>query len=175
MVIAPTAVYRLFDAEGALIYVGITDSPGARWRNHSVRDWWPRVASYTLTWHDHRADAEAEEAHAITHELPAENLMVPVTALEPDYTDEQWAAAPRTPRRLSTGTRRPNGGGSLFQRRSDGLWIGIAQCGYAPGTGMPVRKQFSSKDRATAEAKLDAYMADIAAHRAEARAQGRVF
>ena len=70
-----TAVYRLFDAAGALLYVGISSQPEYRLRAHSnERAWWPEVARTVLAWHETRADALAEEACAIANERPRHNI-----------------------------------------------------------------------------------------------------
>jgi predicted GIY-YIG superfamily endonuclease len=66
-----TALYRLFDADGALLYIGITISPQDRMKEHSWRKpWWPEVQRSTVEWHDTwHAAAEAEQA-AISAEEP---------------------------------------------------------------------------------------------------------
>ena len=50
-------------------------------------------------------------------------------------------------------TRRSNNEGSIYQRKSDGLWMGIAQVGYDL-QGKPVRKYVSAKTRAEVVKKL---------------------
>lgn len=42
--------------------------------------------------------------------------------------------------------RRSNHEGSIYQRKSDGLWMGVAHIGY-DASGKPLRKYFSSKKR----------------------------
>jgi len=42
--------------------------------------------------------------------------------------------------------RRSNHEGSIYQRTSDGLWIGVAHVGY-DASGKPLRKYVSSKKR----------------------------
>lgn len=69
-----TALYRFFDEDGALLYIGITVNPRVRWRDHAGRTWWPDVATKTLEWHTNRADAEAAEREAIRVELPRYNV-----------------------------------------------------------------------------------------------------
>jgi len=72
----PTAVYRFYDSTGVLLYVGITDSPAARWRDHAKRKpWWSQVAERTLAWHPCRQDAAAEELEAIRTEKPIYNVV----------------------------------------------------------------------------------------------------
>ena len=49
--------------------------------------------------------------------------------------------------------RRSNHEGSIYQRKSDGLWMGVAQVGYDP-IGKPVRKYVSAKTRTEVVKKL---------------------
>lgn len=74
----PTALYRLFDKAGALLYVGITNDPETRWVYHSrQKGWWPDVHRRTLDWKATRAEAEAAEVEAIGHEAPRWNIIRP--------------------------------------------------------------------------------------------------
>lgn len=71
-----TALYRLFNADGKLLYVGIADDLHRRWVQHArSKAWWPEVAKKTADWHDSRGDAEKAEVKAIEEELPLYNLM----------------------------------------------------------------------------------------------------
>lgn len=70
----PCAVYRLYDLEGRLLYVGISDAPEERWRYHErLVDWWPQVVKKDVQWHDNRKLAEAAEREAIETEAPIHN------------------------------------------------------------------------------------------------------
>lgn len=154
---APTAVYRLYDAEGGLVYVGASDSLGTRWHNHRRRSWWPRVTSYKLSWHEHRIDALLEEANAICNENPQENRAL-INHDKP-WTLEELMEAPRVPSypKPESAGRRARGEGALFQRRRDGIWIGSVDDGYTDD-GRRRRRTFSSKDRETTERKLRDFM-----------------
>lgn len=68
-------LYRLFDAQGLLLYVGIATEPKKRWRSHYATTWWPQVSRKTLEWHDSREDAEKAEATAIRVEHPRYNKL----------------------------------------------------------------------------------------------------
>lgn len=71
----PTALYRFFDADGALLYVGITADLEQRWTKHqSEKPWWPDVAEKTVAWHDDRPSALAAELEAIKTEAPRYNV-----------------------------------------------------------------------------------------------------
>ncbi|MEX7474234.1 GIY-YIG nuclease family protein [Mycobacterium adipatum] len=122
-------LYRIFDSVGALLYVGATTNPGVRFRDHGDhRDWWAEAATITLehlpTW-DMLTEAEA---HAIRTENPKYNHL--------HCKPSPWARKPRN-----------TDGGTIFQRKDDGLWIGRV---YINGK----RRQVSSKDRSEAERKL---------------------
>jgi predicted GIY-YIG superfamily endonuclease len=69
-----TALYRLFDAEGRLLYVGITFNPDNRWAEHATsKSWWPDVTEKRIEWHGSRTDAVAAEVAVIAAELPLYN------------------------------------------------------------------------------------------------------
>lgn len=68
-----TCVYRLYDANDVLLYVGITTDTAVRWQAHSTSKWWPNVARKDVTWYAKRTDAEAAEIAAIKAERPAHN------------------------------------------------------------------------------------------------------
>lgn len=70
----PTALYRLYDEDGKLLYVGITCDPGARFAQHKAdKHWWPRVARKDIEWYDKRANAAAAEEMAIRVKDPVFN------------------------------------------------------------------------------------------------------
>lgn len=70
----PTAVYRLFDSEGRLLYVGIARDPEERFKGHaSTSPWWPRVACREIGWQPTRCKAEERETEAIRTEGPLYN------------------------------------------------------------------------------------------------------
>lgn len=70
-----TALYRLFDTDGTLLYIGISHDPARRWRQHAkVKGWWPLVARQSVTWLDERIKATAAEAEAIRTERPRFNV-----------------------------------------------------------------------------------------------------
>jgi hypothetical protein len=73
---AHSAVYRLFNAEGLLLYVGCTNSMPQRWRGHSrTQPWWHEVESWTNHWFTTRAVAKSEESRAIARENPKYNII----------------------------------------------------------------------------------------------------
>lgn len=71
----PTAVYRLYDEGGRLLYVGISDQAEERLMQHAVqKHWYREVATREIVWFDTRQLADAEEDGAIAAEDPVYNL-----------------------------------------------------------------------------------------------------
>jgi predicted GIY-YIG superfamily endonuclease len=69
-----TAVYRLYDAAGQLLYVGVAEDFDMRFRQHSYnKTWWSEVARKDVTWYPDRLSALTEEARAIEVESPVHN------------------------------------------------------------------------------------------------------
>lgn len=70
-----TALYRFYDADVKLLYVGITNDPWRRWREH-VREqpWYPQVKHQAVTWYESKFTAERAERAAIRCEHPQFNL-----------------------------------------------------------------------------------------------------
>jgi hypothetical protein len=68
-------LYRHYDVDGVLLYVGITESPEGRTREHARSSVWVRYAHHmTAEWFDSRDDAEAAERAAIRNEMPVFNI-----------------------------------------------------------------------------------------------------
>jgi predicted GIY-YIG superfamily endonuclease len=71
-----TALYRLFDANDQLLYVGVARNPDVRWATHSQsKPWWSSVERRAVEWHDDRASAERAELAAIRMEKPLHNVV----------------------------------------------------------------------------------------------------
>lgn len=69
-----TAVYRLYDRNQRLLYVGIAHDTKKRWRQHARdKDWWKQVHWYTAAWHNSRLGAAIEEYCAFRYENPIHN------------------------------------------------------------------------------------------------------
>lgn len=69
-----TELYQLRDAGKALLYVGISHRPTARWREHAKgKPWWPDVAHRSLIWFDTRAEAILAEQATIESAGPRFN------------------------------------------------------------------------------------------------------
>jgi predicted GIY-YIG superfamily endonuclease len=70
-----TAIYRMYDAAGVLLYIGISNDFGRRWAQHAEsKPWWPEVNRQAVEWRSSRAEALAAEAGAIKTEQPKYNI-----------------------------------------------------------------------------------------------------
>ena len=75
-----TTLYRFFDAQDVLLYVGITSVGPSRWSDHERnREWWSLVVRVSIEQFPDRALAMVAERAAILAEQPAYNTvhMVP--------------------------------------------------------------------------------------------------
>ncbi|AXH89385.1 GIY-YIG nuclease family protein [Micromonospora aurantiaca] len=73
----PTALYRLRDSAGQLLYVGISSSPASRLGAHRrEKAWWPEVdpARTSYEWLPNRPAAARAEVAAIASEAPRYNV-----------------------------------------------------------------------------------------------------
>lgn len=70
-----TALYRLYDVSGKLLYVGISNDPKRRFSSHrSTKAWWPEVDRRAVDWFDSLWLASVAERTAITTEAPRYNI-----------------------------------------------------------------------------------------------------
>lgn len=70
----PVVVYRFWDAEPLLLYVGITSTPLKRFKAHSRKStWWPEIARMQVVGYPNRKAALAAESRAIHTEGPIWN------------------------------------------------------------------------------------------------------
>ena len=69
------ALYRFFSHDDALLYIGISCTPGSRWSSHSVdKPWWEEVAKITVRAFQSRQAALDAERAAIKAEAPRYNV-----------------------------------------------------------------------------------------------------
>lgn len=67
-------LYRHFDAEGILLYVGIAKWPDERMRQHASQSGWQRFAArMEAEWFDTRDEASRAEVRAVAAEKPIFN------------------------------------------------------------------------------------------------------
>lgn len=69
------AVYRLYDAEGTLLYIGSAYDPDEREAVHRHTVWGQLIACRSDKWHDSRELAYAAETEAIRAEAPRHNVI----------------------------------------------------------------------------------------------------
>jgi hypothetical protein len=73
-----SALYRVFDADGALLYAGISGAPLSRLASHKGRAaWYQQAARVELQWFGCRVDAIAAENKVIAEESPLHNKLSP--------------------------------------------------------------------------------------------------
>lgn len=112
----PTCLYRLFDKSGTLLYVGISNTPKERWKQHAAdKPWWPLVETRPEEWYLERGDAEKAERVAREVEKPRFNSITPAGGAESNDQipkEEIEAARDRVAKRLvediKTGTFTPD-------------------------------------------------------------------
>lgn len=74
-------VYRYFNAEGALLYVGSTKSPAARHSQHGSRSPWAgSIAVQTVDWFETEEAAAKAERLAIAAEKPLYNSRLTIAS-----------------------------------------------------------------------------------------------
>jgi predicted GIY-YIG superfamily endonuclease len=67
-------LYRFYDHDGKLLYVGITNTWYQRFHDHERKaGWFSKVAYSTFEWHENRKSVEAAELQAIRTENPEFN------------------------------------------------------------------------------------------------------
>jgi predicted GIY-YIG superfamily endonuclease len=70
-----TALYRHFDEDGALLYVGVSLSALARLGQHQANaHWFGCIANVTIQWFETRSEAMEAELAAIRSERPKYNI-----------------------------------------------------------------------------------------------------
>lgn len=88
-----TQLYRCFDADGVLLYIGITYRKSGRKSQHRKKwPWWSRVDR--IEWEEHywRRDAEKAELDAIKAEKPLFNKSGVVTRAQVETRPVSWLA-----------------------------------------------------------------------------------
>lgn len=72
-ILTPTSVYRYYDRNDLLLYVGITRRGIARNIEHSSKEWWPFVVRQEVEHYPHRDGAAQHEKHLIRKFRPPFN------------------------------------------------------------------------------------------------------
>ena len=72
----PTSLYRFYDAEDRLLYVGVTSVGPSRWSDHERnREWWAKVVRTVVEHFPDRATALDAEREAVVVEQPIYNTV----------------------------------------------------------------------------------------------------
>lgn len=99
-----TALYRLYNSEDVLLYVGIAADPRERWAQHAIdKPWWTEVTRRDVEWVPSRFDAETAEREAIISEKPLHNSQHAIAELSSEEAAALFAeykVAYQTERRL---------------------------------------------------------------------------
>jgi predicted GIY-YIG superfamily endonuclease len=73
--VAPAWLYRFYDGDGAVLYIGITKNLGARFSDHARNStWWDEARNVTVQWHPDWDAADAAETAAVRAEQPRHNV-----------------------------------------------------------------------------------------------------
>jgi DNA-binding transcriptional regulator YhcF (GntR family)/predicted GIY-YIG superfamily endonuclease len=102
-----TSLYRYFDAEGTLLYVGIAYDPDKRKQGHAqtaAESWYPLIAGRTVEFFETREEAEEAEVRAIRSERPRFNRRHSVTR-EPEVIEQDERLGRRRSRGLGRSPR----------------------------------------------------------------------
>lgn len=145
-----TALYRLFDQSGRLLYVGISHKPDVRWGQHSEdKDWWPLVDRRDVEWHDTRAVAEQVETQVIADERPVFNFVGTPRAT----VSEKAGKTPPRPIRVDTELWEDFGksAAAIGSDRSAILRAFMAWHACRPGAKLPARPNSAPAARAAGE------------------------
>jgi DNA-directed RNA polymerase specialized sigma24 family protein len=90
----PAAVYRLYAADGALLYIGSAYDPKERSKKHREKPWWPQVARREDEWHPSREAAYVAETEAIEEARPPGNRISGPGAVATPAPKPKAAATP---------------------------------------------------------------------------------
>lgn len=132
-------LYRVFDSSGELLYVGASINVAARLGRHAhLQTWWGDVARIDLEHFPTRAELLSAESAAIQIEGPKYNWV--------HSKHYPWSEKPHR-----------QGRGTIFQRSSDGRWIGGVEL-PAGKDGKRRQKRFSGKSKEEVERKLAALL-----------------
>lgn len=131
-----TSLYRLLDADGALLYIGIADSWTHRLHTHArEKSWWGDVAECRVQHFPSRTGAVEAERRAIESEHPRHNRHLNAAVSPPPLRIR--IACPTCGRQVMTNGRGLSGHLNRRSKRCDGVrWLSLSKCrelGIPPG------------------------------------------
>jgi len=119
----PHVLYRAFNAQGQLLYVGITMNPGSRFAQHSdEKPWWTDVADIRVEQFASRDEVLTAEREAIKSEQPLHNVAHSLTnrpTLNRQVKSSQLAGKKRRPKGSGTVRQLPSGRWQAALRNAD--------------------------------------------------------
>jgi hypothetical protein len=105
----PTTLYRLYDAAGVLLYVGVATNPGGRLKDHAKgKPWWPDVADVRVELYGTTKDTAQAERTAVRAENPKHNV-VRFKPPKPPQAAQAKTAAGAAQAKTSVSTSRATG------------------------------------------------------------------
>lgn len=88
-------VYRAYDSNGTLLYVGLATTAARLDQHRATSDWFHNAARVDLQHFDTRAEAARAEAVAISTEHPLANRAQPITVRPASVPSRVWAERER--------------------------------------------------------------------------------
>ena len=132
----PTALYRFYDENEVLLYVGIAYDPDQRQKGHAqtAKDsWYPLAATRKVEFYDTRTEAEEAEKRIVRSEKPRFNRQY-ATMLDPEVRAADERREGRVKRAAaSTGSTGAPQSTTAFRHLSQKIISGY----YVPGDSLP--------------------------------------
>jgi predicted GIY-YIG superfamily endonuclease len=92
-----TALYRIYSDADLLLYIGISNDFGRRWKQHARKQpWWTERRRMTVLFYDSRTEAEVAEEAAVKVEKPKYNKQY-LVPLPPRTWKRRPPEVPATP------------------------------------------------------------------------------
>jgi predicted GIY-YIG superfamily endonuclease len=144
--IQPTALYRFYDAEGNLLYVGVTGNPASRFSDHRrTSSWWAQADRHEVEWLPHWNAALKAERRAIQEEMPRWNSV---------FNTKRVAGSPDMGQQI---IKQPDGRLAVFSSVVDAFVVVDA----TPEEILDWRAEQAAEDaRRATQRELDAVLAD---------------
>lgn len=128
-----TVLYRFFNTDGELLYIGIAGNPGRRFEQHdSEKEWAHTIAYSRLEHYASREEAAAAERIAIHNENPRHNIVGNRTRSQP-MSEESVTRHDRMSQVLDAPLQPGSLVGSLFYSDAARGWQGCVVAEPAPG------------------------------------------
>lgn len=121
-------VYRMYDANDQLLYVGCSVAWPQRAAAHQDKPWWREVARMTLQHFEHWSDALAAESAAQASESPRHNVVGNRKSMK------GYLAEKREQKRQEREAQRAE----LASRGVYGVYMGCKNCGFRGTTEVPL-------------------------------------